>query len=359
MEPAYPSVYPSDNDEVSLRDVLLKLREYVAELRRNWLILAMFTLPLVLYFGYKSFTKPVSYKAELTFMLNDEQGGSGMASLLGQFGGLLGSGGSDYQLEKILEIARSRRIMSSALFESYALNGQQDFFANHVIRAQDLHQKWGKDSLLNGFLFTKNDPGQFSRRENKALLAVYGEMVGGEGVATPLFSTNLDDDTGIMSLSISSNDEMLSIGLLDSLYKNISTFYIEKSIQRESETFEILAQKRDSIARVLNSNDYASASFDEKSRGLLQETQKIPATRYRRNTQILSLMYGEALKNAEFAEFALKNSTPFLSLIDVPIPPLKPSPKGRAKALVLGLMIGLVLGSVFIIARKIVREALR
>ncbi|MCY7330579.1 MAG: hypothetical protein LH618_18655, partial [Saprospiraceae bacterium] len=66
-----------------------------------------------------------------------------------------------------------------------------------------------------------------------------------------------------------------------------------------------------------------------------------------------------ALKNAEFAEFALKSSTPFLSLIDVPIPPIKPEPRGRAKALIFGLVIGLVLSSLFVIVRKIVRDALR
>lgn len=335
------------------------MRAYAAEIRRNWLTIALFILPLVLYFSYKPFTQPPNYTAKLTFMLNDDNGGNAMASLIGQFGGLLGRSGGDYQLEKILEIARSRRIISSALFATYDLNGQRDFFANHLIRTQNLHDKWEKDTILNGFLFTRGNFAQFNRRENKALLGIYGELVGGEGVDKPLFNTSLNDDTGIMSLSINSRNEMLSIDLLDTLYKNISAFYIEKSIQRESETFEILAQKRDSIGRALNSNDYAAAAFDERSRGLLQETQKVPSTRYRRNTQLLSLMYGEALKNAEFAEFALKSSTPFLSLIDVPIPPIKPEPRGRAKALLIGLLIGVMLGSVFVIGRKIVRDALR
>ncbi len=241
MENAHPISDPPQKEETNLRDVLRKIREYGAELRRSWRIVALITLPVLVFFCYKPFTRPLRYTAELTFMLNDEQGGAGVASLLGQFGGLLGGGGGDYQLEKILEIARSRRIISAALFESYQLNGQPDFFANHVIRTQELHKKWKKDTLLNGFLFTRDNLAQFNRRENKALLAVYGEMVGAQGVDLPLFSKSVDDDTGIMTLSISSNDEMLSIALLDTLYKNISTFYIEKSIQRESETFEILS----------------------------------------------------------------------------------------------------------------------
>lgn len=357
-QPQYPAVSPVPNDEITLRELILKIKEYWAEIWRNWLTIALITLPFVGYFGYPALNRPLTYTAQLTFMLNDDKGGNGIASMLGQFGSLLGGRGGDYQLGKILEIARSRRIISAALFEKYNLNGQEDFYANHIIRLQQLHDKWKADTTLNGFLFTQGDPTAFSRTENKALLALYGEMIGGVGVGRPMFGTGLDEDTGIMTLSLNSRDEMLAIELLNTLYKNISAFYIEKSIQRESETLEILTQKRDSIGRVLNSNDYAAAAFDEKSRGLLQETQKVPSTRYRRNTQILSLMYGEALKNAEFAEFALKSSTPFLSLIDVPIPPLKPEARGRVNTILTWLIIGLLLGSVYVITRKIVREAM-
>lgn len=347
------------SDEITLRELVLELREYWVEIRRNWMTVTLIALPFVVYFAYRAFTKPVTYTAQLTFMLNEDKGGGGIASMLGQFGGLLGSSEVGYQLEKILEIARARRIIASAFFEKCNLNGQEDFYANHVIRVQHLHDKWKKDSTLTGFLFTQGNPAIFNRTENKALLALYGEMIGDEGVEHAMFGTSLNNDTGIMTLSLNSRNETLAIDILLTLYKNVSAFYIEKSIQRESETFEILAQKRDSLARVLNSNDYAAAAFDEKSRGLLQETQKVPSTRYRRNTQILSLMYSEALKNAEFAEFALKNSTPFLSLIDVPIPPIKPDPQGRAMSVATGILLGIILGTLFIVGRKAFRQAMQ
>lgn len=344
---------PSDPDELSLRDLILQILEYGRALRRYWWIIALCMIPCTAWLGYKAFSKPVTYTAGLTFMLNDDKGGTGLASILGQFGGLLGSSGSDYQLEKILEIARSRRIISTALFEKYNLNGREDFFANHLIQVARLHEKWQKDSTLRGFLFKTGDPVTFNRTENKALLALYGEMIGGEGVSRPLFGTGLNENTGIMTLSLSTRDEMLSIDLLNALYANISAFYIEKSIQRERETLAILEQKRDSIGRALHSNDYAAAAFDEKNRALLMETTKVPGTRYRRNTQLLTAMYGEAIKNAELAEFALKSNTPFLTLIDVPIPPLKPDPRGRLNALFKGLVLGFLLGAGGIIGKRI------
>lgn len=347
---------PPDHDEITLRDLLLKLREYALEVRRNWWIVLLITLPFLAWFGYKAFTRPVMYTARLTFMLNDDKGGGGLASVLGQFGSLLGSGSGEYQLEKILEIARSRRITSAALFQKTTLDGKEDYFANHVIRTQHLHEKWKKDSLLRDFVFQNADFVHFSRRENKALLALHGQMIGGEGVEFPMLGTSLNDDTGILTLSLRTRSEMLSIGLLDVLYQELSDFYIGKSIQREQETLDILAQKRDSIARALRRNDYSAAVFDDQNNNLLLQSDRIPGKRLQRDNQLLTLMYGEAIKNAEVAEFALKSSAPFLTVIDVPIPPIKADPRGRAKALVLALGLGMLLGVMLIATRKLVRE---
>ncbi len=284
---------------------------------------------------------------------------AGINSILGQFGGLLGGGSSDYQLEKILEIARSRRIISTALFERCNLNGQDEYYANHVINTQKLHDKWKNDNLLQNFLFTNSDQVNFSLKENKALLALYAEFVGGEGVDKPIFNASLNEDTGIMSLSSATADEMLSISLLNTLYKNISEFYISKSTERENQTLTVLTQKRDSIARALYKNDYSSATFEDQSMGVLLQQDKVPVKRYQRNNQILSEVYAEAIKNVELAEFALKTNTPFLTQLDVPIAPIKPDPRGRARALVTGFFLGFFLGSIFIIGEKIIKEALK
>ena len=290
-------------------------------------------------------------------MLNEDKGGGGLGSILGQFGGLLGGASGDYQLEKILEIAKSRRIISAALFERGNINGQDDYFANHVIRIQKLHEKWKSDKDLQGFLFTNADQSKFTMQENKALLALYAEFVGGQGVDLPIFGAKLNEDTGIMSLSSVTTEEMLSIQLLNTLYKNISEFYISKSVEREAQTLAILTQKRDSIGRALYRNDYSSASFEDQSQGVLLQQDKVPVKRFNRNNQILSAVYAEAIKNVELAEFSLKSSTPFLTQLDVPIAPIEPNPRGRGKALVTGFLLGFILAFVFIVGKKIIFES--
>lgn len=343
-------------DEITLAELVQKLREFSIELLRNWLIVLLFTLPLVAFLGYKAWVRPITYTAKLTFMLNEDKGGSAITSLLGQFGGLLGASG-EYQLGKIIELSKSRRIITASIFDTVEIEGQKDLIANHIIRIQNLHDRWKKDKLLNGFFFTRSAIEQFSVQENKALIALHAEFVGGEGVDLPMLRSKVDDETGIMTLRITARNEMLAIYVLNRLYEELSGFYIFKSTERESETLAILAQKRDSLRQALYSNDYSSAHFDDQSYGLMMQKDRIPSKRYQRNNQILSAVYAEAIKNAELAEFALKSTTPFLSLIDVPIAPIEHDPRGRGKAIAIGLVLGGIFASVFIIMRKLLRGA--
>ncbi len=351
--------YQPVDDEITLRDLILKVQGYWVEIRRNWWLVVLITLPFVGYFGYKAFTKPVRYTANLTFMLNAERGGvSGLASMLGGFGDLFGSGGSGgYQFETIIEIARSRRIISSALFEKINIDDKDDYFANHFIRIQEMHKVWKKDSLTRGFIFENSQTEHFTRKENKALISLYAHIVGGEGVPATL-GTSINKKSGIMGLSLTTRNEMLSMALLNTIYDKMSSYYIQKSIQTQKETFDILAAKRDSINRVMNRSEYTGARLQDQAIGLVRRTDAVPTVRSQRQTQILALAYGEALKNAEMAEFALKNQTPLVSLLDAPIGPIKPDPSGRVKSILIGLFLGILFSSVFVIFRKIFQQAI-
>ncbi len=86
---------------------------------------------------------------------------------------------------------------------------------------------------------------------------------------------------------------------------------------------------------------------------------ELPTERMGREKGMYTLMYGEALKNLELADFALRNKVPYIQPIDLPIPPLAATPYGKKKALLLGLGLGLLLGGLFVVGRKVVRGQMR
>lgn len=351
-----PPNLTANEEEFTLADLIRLVQKYTRLLFRNWLIVLLAMLPVAIWFSWEAWHKSATYKARLTFTLNEAKGSS-MSSILGGLGGLLGGGSSGYQLEKIMEISRSLHIIGGALMDSVTYDGRTDFYANFLIEKEGIDKEWAENSKLKAFRFTHADRSRFTRNENQALLRCYAYFVGGENIE-PKFTISLNEDSGVLTITIITSDEALSIDLTNTLYSKISRFYVEKSIEPEARTLSIMQAKRDSISNALKRNDRSSAEHDDSNNGLLYNITKVPGKQFTRNDHLLTLMYGEVIKNAELADFALKNSMPFLTIIDAPIAPIKPTPPGRVRALVIGLFLGGLLGYLFVILRQLVKEAL-
>jgi uncharacterized protein involved in exopolysaccharide biosynthesis len=87
-----------DNDEISLKELIQKIKEWIAFLKTQWkLIVGIAALGSVIGFAYASFVKP-NYLATTTFVLEEDKGGGagglgGALGLASSFGLDLGGGG--------------------------------------------------------------------------------------------------------------------------------------------------------------------------------------------------------------------------------------------------------------------------
>jgi hypothetical protein len=342
-------------DDMTLKELILKLYEYFLECKRNWMIILLFAFPFIGYQLYQRLTKPMFYPASLTFMVNDSQGSS-IGGVLGQLKGLTGE--DEDKLDKILELAKSRRTLGHALMQKGKVNGKEDLFANHLMVVQGIDRDLKKDPLLANFVFTNTNVDSFSLLENRLLYMLHKILIGNEKVE-PLFSTANNKKTGIMVFSLNTNNEELTIALIKQIYESLSNYYIESTVRKEKESYDILASKKDSIELLLNFNDYASAQHDDRSNSLLLQIDKVPAKRYNRNNALLSSLYGEIVKNTELAEFALKTATPFISVIDEPIPPIKPRIYGTSKNIAIYGFVGLIIGIFFVCLRYLFSSVMK
>lgn len=347
-------VYPPDEQEMSLKDLLVKVRDFYLALRRNWkIVLLCLSLSTGGFLANAFLTRP-KFPAQLTFMVREDSKNAmgGVASLLGQFG--FGSGTSgEYNLDKIIELAKSRHIVEAALFDSARVNGKNDFLANHVINIHDLSKKWQKDTLLRDFRFTHSKSEQFSRRENKALKALHDYMVSDKNSA--FVASGYSKQTSILNLTVSAQNEDLSIALAEALYRNLSAFYIEQSTAQSRRTVRNLELRTDSIRNILTSSERNLARTEDRTLGLLLKEDRVPQKRLGTDVQILNIMYAEAIKNLETTSFLLKNSTPIFMEIDRPLAPIKPVGASKKTALAMGLAIGLLLAALWIAGQHLRR----
>lgn len=345
---------PATEEDVSLRDLILRMREYVLEALRYWYIPAICALLAVGIQLYRYYTFDPVYPARITFSVDEDEGGgsAGLSSLLGQFG-LGGPRPTRYNLDKILELSKSRRVVQQTLFNKITIDGKTDFMANHLLRIYNLNGAKNKGAKKEDpFYFTSDSIGAFSRKENEVLLSLYNFIISPGNPKKALLAADYNEDTNIMSISATTRDEVLSLELSKRLFESLSNYYVNKTIEKQTKTLKIVSAKRDSIVSVLKSAEFQLANFKDTHRDLQMRTDQIQELRLQREVTALSAMYAEVLKNTEVADFSLRNKTPFIQVIDSPLLPLASVQLSLPRLLFIGLILGGALGFVIIIGRK-------
>jgi uncharacterized protein involved in exopolysaccharide biosynthesis len=348
----------ADHEYLSFKEVVAGFQSYWKEIWKNQRFF-FFCLTLCLIYGiYNRWKEKRIFEAEVTFMINEERGSaSGLGVALGDFGGLLGVG-SDVNLQKILELAKSRNISEKVFAGSAVINDKNDFMANHLISEFERTKQWTKNSWfqktnpLKGFRFKEFNPEKFGPVENLALKNLHALFL-------KMLNTNVSEKTSIMKLTIQGTHETIVYELATRLYNEMSNFYIDKMVEKQRETFVELRHKTDSLKALIESKVYKLAGIRDSYRSTWLYHEDVPKTILDQEIQMLQVVYGETLKNREIASFALENRTPFIQAIDLPIIPLKMIQQSWFRVILLSLFYGFLLGAGLISIRKFFRDQLR
>src|SRR5688500_2227383 len=169
-------------EETSLRDYILKAREYFREVLCYWYIPSALALLVAAYQVYKYYQHVPLYSANITFLVDEDEGGgsSALTGMLSQFG--LGSvRPARYNFDKIMELSRSRRVVQQSLFTRVSIDGKADFLANHIIRIYDFKINTEEGDDDSPFYFTHDSLPAFSRTENEVLISIYNFIIGPPG----------------------------------------------------------------------------------------------------------------------------------------------------------------------------------
>ena len=360
------------SDEITLKELILKIQEFFWELVKYWWIIALFIVALAAYLIYDALTTKVVYPADLTFMLNDDGGGgtqSGLALVMGSLGLPGGKNENSESLEKIMQLFKTRTVIYSGLMKKVQVGDKEDFLANHLM--EEYGFKWLIDEYErfawieqlepygDDFRFSHDSIDGFNDDEQIVIYVLYDYVVGNSirGIK-PMMQSSLDEDSGIMSLRVKTLSENLTIAMVETLYEKLSNFFIDKAVEKQQKTYDILKEKNDSIRSELAKSEYALADFKDTHHNLVTLKGELQKNNIERKVRILEIMYAESIKNLEVSDFALKRRKPYVQLIDSPMRPLPPLGKSIKMAIIYAVLFGSVLSGAFIILRKIVRDAM-
>ena len=367
-----PSV--NQDKELRIKDVILFIQSYFKAIIPKWKFILIVAFLLGFLGLLKTKMQGPLYNERLTFMMDEskKKGGFNPADILG---GILGgtSGKSGDNLGKILQLFESKKIIHNTLFDTITINNKSDYLANHYLNIYTIQTLvesykypfvpvykigWPKKLLKNEeFRFTHNDVDNFNRTENQYLRLLYERINGNPSIGiTPALSSTLNEETGIMALKMSSEFEPLTLGVLNNIYKQLSGFFIEKSVEKQRKTYDIMEFKRDSIFEALKSSEYQLADFKDSNRKLVTVKGYLQEMRLERQARILNLMYAEVIKNLEATDFALRNMTPVVQIIDLPRSPIVPFLPSWRRAFFMFAIIGAILAILYIWLRMLYRQ---
>ena len=328
-----------DNDEISLKELVLKIKEWYQFLLTKWrLIILAGIIGGLIGFTYAYFQKP-TYKAALTFAMEEEKsGGGGLGGALGlasQFGIDLGSsGGGAFSGANLIELMKSRKLVEKTLLSPIEVDGKAQSLVEYYLAFNEIKKDWDEKPLLKNVSFPIDaDRTKFTLQQDSILKEVAAELI-----KKDLVISQKDKKVSILSIEMNSTNEQFAKVFCETIAKETSEYYVEIKSKKSKMNVDILQHQADSIRAELNSaiTGVAAAADNVFNLNSAMNVRRTPSARRQVDVQANTAILTQLVGNLELAKVTLRKETPLLQIIDRPSFPLEKEKVGKLKSLALG-----------------------
>jgi len=349
-----------DNDEISLKELIQKIQEWIAYLKTQWkLIFLAGVLGAAIGYIY-AYRQPITYKAVLTFALEEDKGGggglSGAMGLASTFGIDLGSsGGGAFAGSNLIELMKSRLLVEKTLLNPVIVNGDTISLAEYYIQLNNLRENWAQKSEFKNIQFLPNaDRSNFTLQQDSILQTIFSSLT----EPRSLIISQKDKKVSITSIEVISESEKFAKAFCENLAKETSEFYIETKSKKSRLNNEILQKQTDSIRTELNNaiTGVAAASDNVYNLNPALNIKSSPGKRRQVDVQANTAILTQLVAQLEMSKVTLRKETPLIQVIDRPILPLEKEKVGKLKSLILGGFLAGFLIVLYLIFSKLYKK---
>lgn len=348
----------NENDEISLKELLAKIREWIDYLllQKKIIVLAGI-IGAILGLTYSFIKKPV-YTATLTFALEDEKGAGGLGGALGlasSFGlDLGGSGGGIFSSSNLTELFKSRSMVEKTLLSPVNVDGKIISLAEMYIQNNEWRKKWDDKPKYSSIQFLPNANRKDFTRDQDSIIGLMYVNLSKSGLSV----AQKDKKISIINIDVSSTNELFSKYFCEALAKEVGQFYIETKSKKARMNMAILERQVDSVRGELNGAITGVAVANDNTFNLnpALNVRRTPSARRQVDVQANTAILTELVKQSELAKVTLRKEIPLIQVIDRPILPLHKERLGKAKGILIG---GFLFGFLMIlglIVRKVFRD---
>ncbi|RZK40547.1 MAG: lipopolysaccharide biosynthesis protein [Pedobacter sp.] len=349
------------SDEISLKEIIIKVREWWRFLLSKWgIILTFGILGGALGLTYAYFKK-ADYIATTTFVLDDEKGSGSLGSLAGlasMAGVNVNDGGGIFESNNILELYKSRRMILQTLLTEVKINDKKESLVERYISFNALRKKWDKKPEIGELQFTSDriKRGNASLSSNRLRDSIFSEIV--MDIANNyLIVAKPNKEVGIIQVDVKSKDEIFAKEFNDAIVKNVNDFYLQTKTKKSLQNVQIIQQKTDSVRSVMNGAIYNAVAVADATPNLnpTRQVQRVaPAQRAQFSAETNKAILTTLVQNLEMSKLSLMKETPLLEVIDQPVFPLKKISLTKGKGIVLGVLIFGFIGIIFLSIKRVI-----
>ena len=331
-----------DNDEISLKELIINIKEGVDFLKSRWKIIFLFGfIGALIGLTIALYEKP-TYKAVLTFAMEEDKGssGGGLSGALGlasSFGIDLGGagGGGAFAAGNLAELMKSRLLVEKVLLEPIVINGKIMSLAEYYIQLNDLRKSWEQKPALKNIQFLPNsDQSTFTLQQDSILKQIHKILINPKKLSI----TQKDKKVTILSIEVTSENELFSKFFCESIAKETSDFYIETKSKKSRINVDVLQKQVDSVKNALNGaiNGVANETDNVYNLNPAFNIKGAPSKKKQIDVQANTAILTNLVVQLELAKITLRKETPLIQLIDRPILPLDKGKFGKLKSIILG-----------------------
>ncbi len=341
------------NDEIQLKDILIKLSEYKAYLFKKKFAIIALSLTFCVLGVLVAINSDKKYKAELTFVVEDPEAGGvlrGMSGIASQFGFDIGGNSSTtFSQSNILELLKSRRVVESTFMQKVKIAGKEDLLIEYYLELNGIKEEWAK----NPDFATVNYHNKLTYIHDSISGNIWRSIVDDK-----LVVEMQSEEANIISLSYSATNEEFAKQFIEVLIDQMSKMYVVHQTAQANNTLEFLQTRADSVFGELELAEEEFAKVKDINQRIVKASGRLKELQLMRRVEVLNTMYLEIVKNLELSKITLLNSTPIINIIDKPILPLEEDSNSKTLLGILGAFLGGFLSVSFFVFKKLFKDAL-
>jgi len=354
-----------ERDELSLKEILKKIKQWFKYLISNWLIIVIVGLIGGILGAIYANSRKAIYTATTSFVLEDDKSSgslgslSGLASMAGL--DLGGDGGGLFQGENIIELYKSRTMIEKTLL-SRVSKGSKQYLIDLYIQYNHLDESWKKNPKLTNIHTVLVNMPAVLRKSNPSLARNRDSVLSkiAEDIAKNCLTvTKPDKKVSIIYVDVKSNNELFSKSFNETIVANVNDFYVETKIKKSKDNISILQHKADSVRSVMNGAIYTSAAVADATPNLNPTRlaqRMVPLQRSQFSAEANKTILGNLIQSLEMMKINLLRETPLIQVIDGPVLPIKREKLGLFKGILVGVVLATFLITLFLLLKKIFRD---